>query len=108
VFWSTTCPFCRRHNPHVEKLHRAAQGKPLAVLTVARDRDPAMVRRYAEQQGYSFPITLDQGPLRQALSSRNMLPLTVTVDRTGCLLQAIPGEMFEADVLELLGLADKS
>jgi len=27
VFWSTTCPFCRRHNEHVEKLHRAAAGR---------------------------------------------------------------------------------
>ena len=24
VFWSTTCPFCRRHNAHVEKLRQAA------------------------------------------------------------------------------------
>jgi hypothetical protein len=30
------------------------------------------------------------------------MPLTVTVDRRGRLRQVIPGEMFEADVMELL------
>ena len=107
VFWSTTCPFCRRHNEHVEKLHRAAAGRRLAVLGVARDRDAAAVRRHAGERGYTFPITLDQAPLAAALSTRRIIPLTVSVDRGGRLLQVIPGEMFESDVLELLQLADK-
>ena len=107
VFWSTTCPFCRRHNEHVEKLHRAAAGRRLAVLGVARERDAAAVRRHAAERGYTFPITLEHAPLAAALSARRIIPLTVTVDRGGRLLQVIPGEMFESDVLELLQLADK-
>ena len=107
VFWSTTCPFCRRHNQHVEALHRAAAGRRLAVLGVARERDAAAVRRHAGEHGYTFPITLDHAPLSAALSARRIIPLTVTVDRAGRLLQVIPGEMFEADVLEVLQLADK-
>jgi thiol-disulfide isomerase/thioredoxin len=105
VFWSTTCPFCRRHNQHVEKLHRAAAARGLLVLGIARDRDPAKVRAYAQAQGYTFPITLDHAPMAAALSSRNIIPLTVTVDRQGRLLQVIPGEMFEEDVLDLARLA---
>lgn len=107
VFWSTTCPFCRRHNEHVQKLHRAAAGQRLTVLGVARERDAAAVRRHAAEHGYTFPITLDHAPLAAALSARRIIPLTVTVDRGGRLLQVIPGEMFESDVLELLQLADK-
>ncbi|MDO8419129.1 MAG: TlpA disulfide reductase family protein [Rubrivivax sp.] len=107
VFWSTTCPYCRRHNQHVEKLHRAAAGRRLAVLGVARDRDVAAVRRYVDQQGYTFPVTTDQAPMAAVLAARRVIPLTVTIDRAGRLLQVIPGEMFEADVLELLQLADK-
>jgi thiol-disulfide isomerase/thioredoxin len=107
VFWSTTCPFCRRHNEHAEKLHRAAAGRRLAVLGVVRERDAAAVRRHAGERGYTFPITLEHAPLAAALSARRVIPLTVTVDRGGRLLQVIPGEMFEDDVLELLQLADK-
>lgn len=105
VFWSTTCPFCKRHNQHVEKLQRAAAGKALSVLGVARDRDPATVRRTIAAQGYSFANTLDYAPMSAALSTRNMIPLTVTVDRQGRLKHVLPGEMFEEDVLELLQLA---
>ena len=104
-FWSTTCPFCRRHNQHVQKLVRAAAGQPLVVLGVARDRNAEAVRRYAAQQGYSFAMTLDHAPLAAVLSARNGTPLTATVDRQGRLKQLIPGEMFEEDVMELLKLA---
>jgi len=106
VFWSTTCPFCRRHNQHVQKLVRAAAGKALTVLGVARERDAEAVRRYAAQQGYGFPITLAHAPMAAVLSKRSMIPLTATVDRQGRLKHVIPGEMFEEDVMELLKLAD--
>ena len=106
VFWSTTCPFCQRHNVHVEKLHRAVQaaGLPLTVLGVARDRSAEAVRRHVAVHGYSFDVTLDAAPLRAALASRNMIPLTAAVRRDGRLAQVLPGEMFEDDVMELLEL----
>jgi peroxiredoxin len=107
VFWSTTCPFCKRHNQHLEKLAKAAATtkKPLVVLGISRDRDASSVARYAKEQGYSFAITMDAEPLRAALATRNMIPLTVVIDRQGRMKQVLPGEMFEEDVLELLDLA---
>jgi thiol-disulfide isomerase/thioredoxin len=102
VFWTTSCPYCRRHNPRIERLHRAAAGRPLRVLGVAREHDAAAVRRHAQAMGYSFPITLDAQPLAQVLTLRRLVPLTVTVDRQGRLGQVIPGEMSEEDVLGLL------
>ncbi len=102
VFWSTTCPFCLRHNAHIEKLRRAAVGRPLEILTVARDKDAGAVRAYLARHGYGFQVTLDQGPMAAALSSRKVIPLTLTVDRQGRLGQEIPGEMFEEDVMQWL------
>jgi thiol-disulfide isomerase/thioredoxin len=104
VFWSVTCPFCKRHNAHIDKLHRAAGDGGPQVLTVSRDRDGAAVRRYLAANGYGFPVSLDQDTLAAALSTRRIIPLTVLVDRRGRLKQAIPGEMFEEDVMELLTL----
>lgn len=106
VFWSSSCPFCKRHNQHVEKLHRAAAGQGLVVLGVAheRDGDMARLRRYVAQQGYTFPVTADHALLAPLLAARRTIPLTVTIDRHGKLLQSIPGEMFEEDVMELLPL----
>ncbi len=108
VFWSTTCPFCRRHNQHLEKLYRIADPQHLAVLGVARESDAVQVQRHAHQQGYSFPITLDHAAMAAALSPRRLIPLTVTVDRQGRLLQVIPGEMTEEDVMGLLKLVPQA
>ena len=102
VFWSTTCPFCLRHNAHIEKLRRAAAGRPLEILTVARDKDASAVKAYLARHGYGFQVTMDQGPMAAALSSRKVIPLTLTVDRQGRLGQEIPGEMFEEDVMQWL------
>lgn len=103
VFWSLSCPFCQRHNVHVEKLHRASLARPgPGVLTAVRERDAAAVRRHLAQHGWSFPVTLDGAPLAAALGSRRVVPLTVVVDSHGRLRQSIPGEMFEEDVMELM------
>jgi thiol-disulfide isomerase/thioredoxin len=108
VFWSTTCPFCQRHNAHVARLQKEASGLPLEILTVARERDAQAVRRYLDRHGCHFAVTLDHAPMAAALSARRMIPLTVTVDRSGRLKQVIPGEMFEDDVLELAQLARRT
>ena len=105
VFWATTCPFCLRHNAHIEKLRRAATGRALEILTVAREADPAAVRAYLARHGYGFAVTLDHAPMAAALSSRRLIPLTLLVDRQGRLQQEIPGEMFEDDVMEWLRLS---
>jgi peroxiredoxin len=101
VFFSTTCTYCGRHNQHIAKLVRASAGQPLQVIGAALDRDEALVRDYLRRHAYSFSVTLDHQPLHDALSARRMIPLTCVIDRAGQLREVIPGEMFEADVLEL-------
>lgn len=105
VFWSVTCPFCQRHNAHIDRLHRAAGDAGPQVLTVSRDHDAGAVRRYLAAHGYGFPVTLEHDVLAAALAARRIIPLTAIVDRQGRFKQAIPGEMFEEDVMELLKLA---
>lgn len=102
VFWATWCAYCKRHNQHVEALYRASRTQaPLRVLGVAMDSDAEAVRRAVVQSGYSFPVALDQGLLRQRLTTRRVIPMTCLIDRQGRLLQAIPGEMAADDVLGL-------
>jgi thiol-disulfide isomerase/thioredoxin len=106
VFWATHCPFCLRHNAHVEKLHRAMAGKPLRVLGLSSDKDPANVLRYQRQHGYTFPVSLvDTESLRLRLALRRTIPTTVGISRSGRVGLALPGEMFEEDVLGLARLA---
>ena len=104
VFWATYCPYCRRHNAHVDQLERATRGQGLRVLGVALDADAAAVRRYMERNDFGFPVTLDGGDLRRRLTDRRVIPMTCSIDRGGRLLQAIPGEMSRDDVMEFARL----
>ena len=100
VFWATYCPFCKRHNAHLDKVYRALQPSGLRVLGVALDTDEALVRKYMTQNSYQFPVAMDGGLLRRQFTTRRVIPLTCLVDRQGRLVQSIPGEMFEEDVME--------
>lgn len=75
------------------------------MLGVALDTDEGAVRRSMAINGYSFPVALDGGVLRQRLTPRRVIPMTCVLDRLGRVVQAIPGEMAEDDVL---GLARRS
>ena len=105
VFWATWCGYCRRHNAHVDRLHRSADASRLRVLGVALDASAEVVRRYLQQTGYGFPTVADGAALRERFTSRRMVPMTCTVGPDGRLLQAIPGEMGEDDVMSLARLA---
>lgn len=107
VFFLTTCPFCARHNVHLQKLHEQARGQPLRVLAVAQDREPDTVRRYLRQRGFGFDTSMDAAGLRAVLSRKPGVPLTCVVDRQQRLREVIPGEMFEEDVLELARWAQR-
>lgn len=106
VVWATWCPYCHRHNPRVEALHRAVAGRPMRVIGASLDVDPDLVRRHALERGYTFPITMDGELLRSRFGLRKVTPMTVTFDRRGRILQRIPGEMAEADLMALARLAD--
>lgn len=101
VFWATYCPFCKRHNAHVDKLFRSSRGQALRVLGVALDGNADSVRHYMASNHYAFPVALDGGDLRRRFTMRRVIPMTCVIDRQGRLLQAIPGEMVEDDVLGL-------
>jgi thiol-disulfide isomerase/thioredoxin len=105
VFWATWCAYCRRHNAHIDQLHRTMDASRLAVLGVVIDGDAASAQRYMTAAGYGFPVVQDGGRLRQRFTARRMIPMTCTLDAAGRLLQCIPGEMSEADVLDLGRLA---
>jgi thiol-disulfide isomerase/thioredoxin len=108
VFWATYCPFCLRHNAHVEKLHREVAGRRLRVLGLAGDRDPRAVQRYLGQHGYTFPVSVvDSERMRLRLALGRTIPTTVGIDREGSVGLALPGEMFEEDVLSMARLAER-
>lgn len=101
VFFTLTCPYCARHNVHVQSLHARSREMPLRILGVAQDCTVEQARRYLQRQGLTFPVTRDHERLHTALSSRRGVPLSCVVDRQQRLREVIRGEMFEHDVMQL-------
>ncbi|KPF50337.1 hypothetical protein IP87_10605 [beta proteobacterium AAP121] len=105
VFWATWCGYCRRHNAHLDRLHRSVDPARLRILGVALDRQAADVQRYLQQTGYGFTVVADGAALRERFTARRVIPMTCTVGADGRLQQAIPGEMSADDVMALARLA---
>lgn len=101
VVWATWCGFCHRHNAHIDRLYRVTQEQGLRVLGIAVDGDAAAVREHLSRHRLAFPVAMNAGRLREKLSPRRLTPLTALLDRQGRLLQLIPGEMSEDDVIGL-------
>ena len=105
-FSSATCGYCVRHDAHLQKLHLLATPGVL-VLGVATDSSDEEAVRPAQRHGWTFPWTRAHQPLGELFDRRRILPRTYLVARGGVVLRAIPGEMFESDVLELADIATR-
>jgi thiol-disulfide isomerase/thioredoxin len=101
VFWATWCPYCKRHNAHVEQLFQASAGKQLRVLGVSTENDQAKVQAYMQANRFHFPVALADSSFRAQFSDRRVVPLTCLVSAKGRLVQAVPGEWSQDDVMAL-------
>lgn len=105
VFWATWCPFCHRHNKHIQALQLKLPAQGPRILGVAVDGPPQKVRQFAQREGYTFPISDAAELLRPLIGVGKSLPTTCVVGPRGDIRQRIPGEMFEEDVFDLVKAA---
>ena len=105
VFWATWCPYCKRHNAHVEKLYQYSQGQGLRVLGVTDETDRDKIANSVLAQQIHFPIGMAPTAFRAQFTSRRVVPLTCVVGADGRVLQSLPGEMALEDVMSLATVA---
>ena len=105
VFWATWCPYCKRHNAHVEKLYQYSQGQAFRVLGVTDETDRDKIANSVLAQQIHFPIAMAPTSFRAQFTSRRVVPLTCVVGADGRLLQSLPGEMALEDVMSLATVA---
>jgi thiol-disulfide isomerase/thioredoxin len=101
VFWATWCPFCKRHNAHVEKLYQYSKGKAFRVLGVTSENDQEKINHHVLANKIHFPVAMALTGFRAQFTNRSVIPLTCLVGADGRLMQAMAGEMPEDDVMSL-------
>lgn len=105
-FWASWCPFCKKQNPHFQKLYEASRQDPqLAVLSFTIDRTPAAARDYLAAHRYSFPAALAGAQSERWFGKRKTLPEIFVVDPQGRIVHAELGEIFEEDMAALARFA---
>ncbi|HLR13712.1 MAG TPA: TlpA family protein disulfide reductase, partial [Burkholderiaceae bacterium] len=62
-------------------------------------------RNYLDEHGYTFPVTMETPELLEVFGKRRVIPMVFVITPDGKVAEAIPGEMFEEDVLELINYA---
>lgn len=106
-FWATWCPFCKKQNPYVERLHREHGGQDLVVLTISIDPKPQAVGEYLKKYGYTFPVLMAGAQTQSWFPERKGLPVVYVIDPRGRVVFHEAGEMFEEDILGLVRFAGK-
>jgi thiol-disulfide isomerase/thioredoxin len=101
VFWETWCPYCKRHNARVEQLYQATMSKKMRVMGATTETDEAKVKSYVASSQLHFPVAMVTPDFRAQFTKRKVIPLTCLVSAAGNLMQVIPGEMTQEDVLAL-------
>lgn len=91
--WATWCPPCRREMPGLEKLARELDPERFAVIGLAIDESPPLVREYLRQKGLTFARHIDRGGnathQRMDLSA---VPTTVVIAPDGRVVWSVAGE----------------
>jgi thiol-disulfide isomerase/thioredoxin len=95
--WATWCAPCRREMPALDRLQAALGGDDFAVVPVSIDTgDAGRARAFLEEIGVErLPLYTDRSTeIFQELKQRTLalgLPVTLLLDRNGCLLGHING-----------------
>jgi len=82
--WSTGCIPCRKEHPELQALYDESRLIPhLQVLTFALDDDPARVRSYMTQKGYSFPVIVNERLSVRLFTADGGIPKQFVIDQQG-------------------------
>ncbi|MDQ3090014.1 MAG: redoxin domain-containing protein [bacterium] len=100
-FWTTWCPNCRRSMPNLNNIYEKYKDQ-IEVIGIDMQEDPSLVQKFISGLGITFPIALDSnGSVTRAYGVR-YTNVHVLIDKDGNVVRLIPGDISEADILELI------
>ncbi|MFC4076266.1 TlpA family protein disulfide reductase [Salinithrix halophila] len=85
-FWVTWCPSCQADLPQKEVFASSLDANRFAFYTVnvtGREADPDQVRPFMRENGYRFPVLLDDGRSVYDAFGITSVPTSILIDSQG-------------------------
>ncbi|EQG10651.1 cytochrome c biogenesis protein/redoxin [Clostridioides difficile] len=108
-FWATWGPPCKEEMPYIEQLYKDynKNNDDVVILGVAspnlgREGSREHVVNFLKDQGYTFPVVLDEDGALAYQYGINAFPTTFIIDKEGYVTQYIPGAMDKATMASFI------
>ena len=83
-FWSTTCGYCRKEMPDLQKL--SSENDDLVILAVDVMESKSTVEKFIKENSYTFPVLLDEDAKVASTYLVSGFPTAYFIDKDGTLL----------------------
>ena len=93
-FWATWCPPCRTEMPSMEALYQRYKDQGLEILAVDLGEDINTVRRFIQNNGYTFPILMDANSRIGGIYGIEAIPTSYILDRQGRIVGRVVGSIY--------------
>lgn len=88
-FWATWCPPCRAEFKRIpEEIVAAFAGQDFVLLAISREEPIETVTEFMTENGYTFPVGLDQDRSIYAKFALNSIPRNYLIDKQGKVVAA--------------------
>jgi len=92
-FWATWCPPCRAEMPSMENLYQRFRDQGLEILAVDIGEDENTIRRFINNNKYTFPVLLDTNKRISNSYGIEAIPTTYILDREGKIIARVVGSI---------------
>ena len=83
-FWATWCPPCKAELPLLQKnIYDKINDKNFAVLCISRGEKNDVVKKFIEQNKYTFPVYLDSETKTYNLFASKYIPRNFVIGKDG-------------------------
>ena len=99
-FWATWCPPCKMEMPDIQKIYekyeKQGEKSEVVVLSVAApntqdEKDIEGIKAFLEENGYTYPVLMDDGGYTFGAYRISSLPTTFMIDKEGNVFGYVQG-----------------
>ncbi|MGL4849838.1 MAG: TlpA family protein disulfide reductase [Clostridium sp.] len=102
-FWASWCPPCKEEMPYIEKLYKE-YGNDIVILTINVGENTEKVKKFVEEDKYTFPVLLDKDMKVSEEYGARYLPTSVLINEKGEIANYRNGAMDYQQMKEFVGI----